>query len=127
MSRLRLDKTRIQVLQTWDTGANPVGDIGDTSWQCVLNDAVMHVQKMGRYSRRGRLLTVNQMYQSSVGATPTRPIGKAMSKRRKRKSKDCGLGPHQQVSPMARGTVTPSREGKQRKLDRKMKQRGWPD
>lgn len=52
-----------------------------------------------------------------------------MAKRRKKKRgiEGCGLGAHQEVSPMARGTVTPTRKGKQRKLDRKMKQRGWTD
>lgn len=51
-----------------------------------------------------------------------------MSKKRKRRKRGHagnGIGAHQQVSPMARGTRTLSREGKRRKADRKQKQKGW--
>ena len=51
-------------------------------------------------------------------------MSKTRRLRRKRHAGN-GNGPHQEVSPMARGTRTLSREGKRRKRDRKAKQKGW--
>ncbi len=50
-----------------------------------------------------------------------------MSKSRKRRKRHAGngIGSHHEVSPMARGTRTLSREGKRRKADRQRKQKGW--
>ena len=38
-----------------------------------------------------------------------------------------GNGAHQEVSPMARGTLTKTRKGLRRAADRKRKQAGWRD
>lgn len=50
-----------------------------------------------------------------------------MSKRKKKgkRPEGCGIGPHQQVSPMGHATHTPSKREKQRKRDRRQKQKGW--
>jgi len=58
-----------------------------------------------------------------------------MSRKRHKKRKSnakpgipgCGLGPHQEASPMARGTVTKSLRGRQIQTQRKEKQRGYVD
>ncbi len=44
---------------------------------------------------------------------------------RKRGLPGLGGGAHQETSPMARPTVTPSKRKLQDKLDRKRKQQGW--
>ena len=49
-----------------------------------------------------------------------------MAKKNKR-PKGCGLGAHQEVSPMARPTRTKTKKGKLRARDRRRKQRGWRD
>lgn len=46
-------------------------------------------------------------------------------RKRKRKFAGNGIGPHQEVSPLARGTSTPSRDGFKAKADRRAKQHGW--
>jgi len=46
---------------------------------------------------------------------------------RKRGIAGTGLGAIQNTSPMARATVTPNQQEKQRRLDRKRKQQGWRD
>jgi len=44
---------------------------------------------------------------------------------KRRKNKGNGLGAHQEVSPMARGTVTKNKRDRLGRLDRKNKQKGW--
>jgi hypothetical protein len=44
---------------------------------------------------------------------------------RKRGLAGTGDGAHQEVSPMARATVTPNKREKQRRKDRQKKQQGW--
>jgi len=45
----------------------------------------------------------------------------------KRDRRGLGIGAHQNVSPMARGTRTKSKKGKVRQQDRKRKQKGWAE
>lgn len=42
-------------------------------------------------------------------------------------TKGVGIGPHQEVSPMARGTVTKNKKDCQERQDRKKKQQGWKE
>lgn len=44
---------------------------------------------------------------------------------RKRGTPGNGNGAHHEVSPMARGTVTPNKRERQRRKDRRQKQKGW--
>ena len=44
---------------------------------------------------------------------------------KKRGREGNGIGSHQEASPMARGTVTKTREGKVRAAAKRQKQKGW--
>jgi hypothetical protein len=44
---------------------------------------------------------------------------------KKNGNKGNGIGAHHHVSPMGHATRTKTRKGKQRQLDRKLKQKGW--
>ena len=46
-------------------------------------------------------------------------------KNRRKDNKGNGIGAHQEVSPMARGTRTKNKRDRQDRRDRKAKQRGW--
>ena len=46
-------------------------------------------------------------------------------KRKKRGNKGNGIGAHQQVSAMARGTRDPNKRTRQDRKDRQRKQEGW--
>lgn len=50
-----------------------------------------------------------------------------MAKRKKKGHAGNGLGPHHEVSPLARATATKTRKGRRRQEDRRAKQRGWSD